>query len=239
MSIPRSRKGVRWLLAQTSTYAILVSLCAFIVGAPSAWNLADQGHVSLAVIVVVGMAGVLLFTAIQHGIGLRDARAKDSTHELEGCLYTLHAVLTPEDDCKLRLAIHVPVDEMLEQVTEYIGDAPKPGRVGRQFPANAGIIGKAFREKEVFVARRVNDDYEAYVGELVTEWNYTEERARRLNPGAMAWMAVPFYEAGRQRVDAVLFLDANRRDFFTDERQELILGAVSGMAVFVGRRYAK
>jgi hypothetical protein len=122
-------------------------------------------------------------------------------------------------------------------VTEYVGDTPKPGRVGRQFPANAGIIGKALREKDVFVARRVNDDYDAYVKELVTEWNYTEETARRLNPGAMAWMAVPFHDPARQKVDAVLFLEANKREFFTNERQELVLAAVSGMAIFVGQRY--
>ncbi len=127
---------------------------------------------------------------------------------------------------------------MLEQVTEYIGDKPKRGRIGRQYPANAGIIGKAYRERDVFVGRRVNDDYDAYIQELVKDWNYTEERARLLNPGAMEWMAVPFYDAERQRVDAVLYLDANERHFFSSERQEIVLSAVSGIAVFIGRRYS-
>ncbi|HLG59681.1 MAG TPA: hypothetical protein VI485_30360 [Vicinamibacterales bacterium] len=212
-------------------------MCASVVGIASAWNLASQDKTVLASLVGVGTIGVLVFTATQHVIGLTAARKKDSTHELEGCLYTLHAVLGPGDGCKVRLAIHVPVDEALEQVTEYIGDTPKPGRVGRRFPGNAGIIGKAFREKDVFIGRRVNDDYESYVRELVTEWNYTEERARRLNPGAMEWMAVPFYDADRHRVEAVLYLDANKRDFFTAERQELVLAAVNGIAVFVGKRY--
>ena len=62
---------------------------------------------------------------IAKGIGLAQARKRESTHELEGCLYTLHAVLVP-DSCKLRLAIHVPVGESLEQVSEYVGDTPKP-----------------------------------------------------------------------------------------------------------------
>jgi hypothetical protein len=176
-------------------------------------------------------------TGVRWVFTLVAARKKESTHELAGCLYTLHGVLAPPDGTKLRLAVHVPVGETLEQVTEYVGDTPKPGRVGRQFPANAGIIGKALREKDVFVARRVNDDYDAYVKELVTEWNYTEETARRLNPGAMAWMAVPFHDPARQKVDAVLFLEANKREFFTNERQELVLAAVSGMAIFVGQRY--
>jgi len=44
------------------------------------------------------------------------------------------------------------------------------------FPT-AGIIGKAYREKnaDAFVGRRVNDNYEAYVEELVRDWNYTKD----------------------------------------------------------------
>jgi hypothetical protein len=78
-----------------------------------------------------------------------------------------------------------------------------------------------------------NDDYEAHVHELVSEWNYTERQARLLNPGAMEWMAVPLKESGR--VEAVV-LDVNQRDFFTAERQELVLAATRGIAVFIGRR---
>jgi len=79
----------------------------------------------------------------------------------------------------------------------------------------------------VFVGRRVSDDYEAYVRELISDWNYTEERARKLNPGAMEWMALPIYDPERQRVEAVLFLDVNQRDFFTADRQELILAGLA------------
>jgi hypothetical protein len=237
MSIPRPAKGVRWLFSQAPTYGILVAVFASVVAFISAWNFVNQKQYLLAAGVAVAACGVLVCTAVQHVIGLRAARQKESVHELEGCLHTLLAILNPPDGCRVRLAIHVPVGETLEQITEYIGDTPKPGRIGRQFPANAGIIGKAFRERTVFTAQRVNDDYEAYVRELVTEWNYTEERARRLSPGSMAWMAVPFSDRD-QPIYAVLFVDASRRDFFTDLRQELILGAVSGMAVFIGRRYA-
>jgi hypothetical protein len=237
MAIPRPQKGIRWLIAQTATYDIVIALFASAVGFSSAVNYASQGRRWLAAAVVLGTIGVLSFTAVKQGVGLAAARKKDSTHELEGCLFTLHAVLAPQAGCRLRLAIHVPVVETLEQVTEYIGDKPRQGRVGRQFPMNAGIIGKAYREKEVFVGRRVNDDYEAYVQELVRDWNYTEERARLVNPGVMEWMAVPFYDSDRQRVQAVLFLDATQKGFFTAERQELVLAAVSGIAVFIGKRY--
>jgi len=236
MPIPAPPQGWRWVLGQTGTYGILIALSASAIGVSAALNFWNQGRVSLAALVSLGTVGVLLFTVVQHLVGLAAARKKDSMHELEGCLYTLHAVLRPPDQCKLRLAVHRPVRDALEQVTEYIGDTPKPGRIGRRFPPNAGIIGKAFREKETFVARRVNDDYEAYVRELVSDWNYTEERARLLNPGAMEWMATPLVEGGK--VEAVLFLDVNQRAFFTVERQEDVLAATRGIAVFVGRRYS-
>jgi hypothetical protein len=237
MTIPRPARGPRWLFTQTASYDILIAVFASVIGFSSAQNYYAQGRGRLALLSGLGTVGVVGFTLLKQGISLTAARAQTSTHELEGCLYTLRAVLAPEAGVRLRLAIHVPVGENFEQVTEYIGDTPKPGRVGRQFPINSGIIGKAYLEKDVFVGHRVNDDYEAYVQELISDWNYTEERARRLNPGAMEWMALPVYDADRQRVEAVLFLDVTQRGFFTAERQELILAGLGGIAVFVGKRY--
>ena len=124
---------------------MLIALSAAAIGFTSAVNYESQGRRLLAVLVGLGTVAVLAFSVIKHVVGLAQARKKDSTHELEGCLYTLHARCAPPSNCKLRLAIHVPVDDMLDQVTEYIGATPKPGRIGRQFPANAGIIGKAFQ----------------------------------------------------------------------------------------------
>ncbi len=239
--IPRPPKGIPWALAQTATYDILIAGFASIVGFTSTANFAGQGKPRLALLVGVATVGVLLLSLVKQGIGLAAARKKESTHELEGCLYLLHSVLDPsaaETPGRVRLAVHVPVDESLEQVTEYIGDRPKRGRIGRRFPANSGIIGMAYRENDVFIGRRVNDDYELYVRELITDWNYTEERARHLNPGVMEWIAVPFYNHDQGKVEAVLYADANERGFFTPERQELILAAVNGIAIFIGRRYA-
>ncbi len=217
---------------------MLIAVFASAIGASSVDNYYLQGRTNLAWLAGLGTVGVVAFTLWKQVISLNAARAQNSTHELEGCLYTLRAVLAPPPGVRLRLAIHVPVGENFEQVTENIGDRPKPGRVGRQFPINAGIIGKAYRERAVFVGRRVNDDYEAYLHELITDWNYTEERARWLNPGAMEWMALPVYDTERQRVQAVLFLEASQRGFFTSDRQELVLAGLSGIAVFVGKRYA-
>jgi hypothetical protein len=240
MAIPRQKKGLRWLLAQTGTYDLLIAGFACVIGITSAVNYSAQGKQVAALLAGGGTIGVLVFTAVKQIVGLRAARHKESTHELEGCLFTLHAALDPTaggEPGRLRLAIHVPAGEMLEQVTEYIGDKSKPGRVGRRFPANSGIIGKAYRENEVFVGRRVNDDYGLYIKELVREWNFTEERARFLNPAVKAWMAVPFYDEVRNTVEAVLYLDSTDADFFDPVHQELILAAASGIAVFIGKRY--
>jgi len=238
MPIPRPAKGLRWLFSQTATYDILVAVFAAAIGFSGADSYYSQGRIRLAGIVGLATVGVVFFSVLKQVVTLSAARMRISTHELEGCLYTLRAVLAPGADVRLRLAVHVPVGEHFEQVTEYIGDVPRPGRVGRLSPINAGIIGKAYRDKGVFVGRRVSDDYERYVQELISDWNYPEERARRLNPGAMEWMALPIYDADRQRVEAVLFLETSQRDFFSPERQELVLAALSGIAVYIGKRYA-
>jgi hypothetical protein len=241
MSIPRPRSLWRWLFAQPTSYAFVVAAFVSVVSITSAVDFWSQNRPRMAAVNVIAVAMILAATFVQHGLTLAAARKKDSTHELEGCLYTLHAVLLPPGSaCTLRLAVHVPVPktDFFEQVTEYIGDKPKPGRIGRRFPINAGIIGRAYNEKDAFVGRRANDDYQGYVQELVKDWNYTEDRAKLLNPGVREWMGVPIYDAGRDTVEAVLFLDATERDFFTEDRQETVLAAVSGIAVFIGKRYA-
>ena len=203
-------------------------------------NYANQGRYKTAAAGVVATVAVLIFATVKQVLGLAATRRQESIHELEGCLYTLHAVPDPlafDQSINVRLAIHVPVKSVLEQVTEYIGAPPREGRRGRQFSVNAGIIGRAYRENIVLVARRANDDYQMYLQELVRDWNYTEEQARHLNPAAMEWMAVPLFDRDAQKVQAVLYLDASKRGFFDDARQELILSAVNGIAVFIGKRY--
>jgi len=241
VAIPRPSKGYRWLASQPSTYDLLITGGASLIGFSSSANYAGQQRFKLAALVAGATVAVLIFATVKHGLGLAQARRKESIHELEGCLHILHAVLDPSSSnppVTLRLAVHVPIGEMLEQVTEYIGVNPRRGRIGRRFPANAGIIGKTYRENVVLVGRRANDDYELYLQELITEWNYTPDQARQLNPAAMEWMAVPFYDADHGRVEAILYLDSSKRDFLTPARQELVLLAVSGIAVFIGKRYS-
>ena len=179
MAIPRPKKRLRWLLTQAATFDIATAGFTGVVGATSAVNYWLQQHPVLAVAVASATVVVMGLTIAKAVVTLKEASKKESMHELEGCLHTLHAVLDSTDvPGHLRLAIHVPVGAMLEQVTEYIGDNPKPGRVGRQFPANAGIIGECYRKNAHLVASRGAISYQEYVQELVTDWHYTDEQAR-------------------------------------------------------------
>src|SRR5262249_35578199 len=125
MAIPRPRTGVEWLLNQTATYDILIAVFASAIGFSSAENYVSQGRSGLALFAGIGTIGVVCFTLWKQVVQLRVARKLDSTHELEGCLYTLRAVLAPDQSARLRLAIHVPDGDSFVQVTEYIGDTPK------------------------------------------------------------------------------------------------------------------
>src|SRR5262245_21017732 len=117
MPIPRQPGGARWIAAQTATYDILIALFASVIGLSSAYNYVSSGKPFVAAAVGLGTAGVFVFSFVKQSLGLAAARRRQSTHELEGCLYTLHAVLAPDPPARIRLALHVPVGEMLEQVT--------------------------------------------------------------------------------------------------------------------------
>ncbi|HEY3162105.1 MAG TPA: hypothetical protein VGJ78_24255 [Vicinamibacterales bacterium] len=145
MAIPRPPYGLRWIFSQTSTYDIAIAGFASVAGLSSAWTSWSQDRPVPALLALSGTVGVLVFSVIKQAVSLAAARRKQSTHELEGCLHTLHEVLAP-GACRLRLAIHVPVN-------------------------------------------------------------------------------------------AILFLEATQRDFFTPQRQQVVVAAVRGIAVFVGKRY--
>src|SRR6266496_2834306 len=151
-AVPRTRRGLRWALTQSASYDVVQAVVVTIVTSVSAWLQFDQRHLVQGW-TLIGCATVVFIVAVVRCVVLLShAQQKESPHDLEGCLHTLHAVLQRENEptATLRLAIHVPVPGKpeLEQVTEYIGVPPKAGRRGRLFPANAGIIGKAYRQNE-------------------------------------------------------------------------------------------
>lgn len=143
---------------------------------------------------------------------------------------------------QFRITVHrvVPTTELeddpewLEMIVPYCGGLGKP--IGNRSSIRSGIVGKVVREKEPHTAKRPNQDYEQYVKELKSKWSYTDKAARRLSSDRMSWMAVPIKSKGDE-VIAVIYLDSNDADFFTDEVQDLIMSASGGVATYIQEKY--
>ncbi|HEY2847954.1 MAG TPA: GAF domain-containing protein [Pyrinomonadaceae bacterium] len=205
-------------------------------------------------LVYVGMFGVVLL--ITQGLSkLAAARWKDQHEEdedrFDGFLSALHLIhsivrhkagFSRSSVNRLRVTVQriVPPEkagtspEELEQVLDYIGG--KGGGKGRRFSIRSGITGKAAREGEVLIGSRNNDNHEAYIQELMSVWNYTEEDAKKLSSGRNSWMAVPIKYKGHE-ITGVVYLDSNEKEFFNGEIRELVVWACGGLAVFIDERY--
>ena len=112
------------------------------------------------------------------------------------------------------------------------------GRQGRSFPAQSGVIVYALRCKEPIVAARKNDNYDAYVQELISTWHYTEADARRCNAGTKSWLAIPLLSVESDpEVVGIVFIDSNHENLFTDEIGEDCAAMCAGIARFIRKRY--
>lgn len=201
---------------------------------------------------LVGAAAWLICTGIlkiaNAGSQDREAKAVDEHLGLKAAIRVLYGTIlfttrTKEGDGNLRLTIHRVVEPPtkgrgsaeLEQMLPYLGDQPKKF-APRRFPIQSGIIGKAAREKAALAASRQNEDYEAFINELVTYWSYTDVDARALSAGRKSWMAVPILGPdGETR--AVVYLDSSDADFFTDVVQDLILAGCQGITAYTREAY--
>jgi hypothetical protein len=171
----------------------------------------------------------------------------ESRHDLEGCLHTLHSILTDgvEQEHGLRITVHVPVvrkkNKMLQQVTEYVGDPRGNHRgksAGRVLASNKGIIGRALGSAttDCLVASRDTENLPTYIAALQEEWHFTEVEARRLDASAMSWMTIRLKD-GEGNVQGIVYCDSILKDFFTEERQGLAIATCAGIARFVRKRY--
>jgi hypothetical protein len=168
-------------------------------------------------------------------------------HGLVGCLHTLDSVLRVSSEQEiepgLRLTIHTPVpghggSKELEQVVDYVSTESRLRKgAGRRFMQQCGILGQAYRTGKPLVAVREQENYEEYIKELVAKWNYSEDQAKALRLDGRSFMAVPLN--GTEGVEAVLYLDSSKANFFTVNRQGLVASACVGIALFIGRQYNK
>ncbi len=235
------------VFGKAAVYDIVLAPLAVVGSGLSAYGFAAQ-HQYVRAGIIGGAGAVVLVAGVAKAVvSYRQQRRAEQTHELESCLHTLHAVLTfdvPPDSARvnLRITILKPVagGQRLEQILDYVGpNAARKRTAGRQFPAQSGIVGASFRHEVPIVADRVNDDYEAFVRELIVQWSYTEADARMLNPSAFAWMAIPLVEDrdGQVRVRGIVFIDSDTRGFFTPERETVAKAACIGIGRFISRRY--
>ncbi len=201
---------------------------------------------------LAGAAAWLLATGVlkilNAGSQDRDAKAADEHVGLKASLRVLYGTVlaatgTKEGDGNLRVTLHRVVEPPskgrgpaeLEQMFPYLGDSSKKFEP-RRFPIQSGIIGRAAREKAAIAASRQNEDYEAFIAELVTYWSYTEADARALSAGRKSWMAVPILGPGDE-TRAVVYLDSVDPLFFSDPVQDLILAGCSGITAYTREAY--
>ena len=241
-----ARPGTRLqrLLVETTPYDVGLAVVTAIVAIPAALRYFKDNEPRIAWIVILCAGVTFLLSMIKAVVVLRAKAAKQSPHLLESSLHALREilVLAQEHDTDyqhgLRITVHVPVSgrDELQQVLDYVGDS-RDGkrRAGRTFPASSGIIGRALRQKEAFAACRKNDNYVAYIKELVDEWSYTKTQAEALHPGTMSWMAIPLVDQDTQAVEGIVYLDSTDPQFFTDIRQTLAICACAGIAKYVSK----
>jgi hypothetical protein len=177
----------------------------------------------------------------------KELQKKQSPLDLSGCLHVMHQALAgmciealdkAVDDGCLRITVHKLDGESLEQLVPYVGG--RGGEPGRTFSRRSGIIGQACLRNKSIIAKRQNDNYEAFVQEMIDVWNFPSAEARELDPSRFAWMAVPLTEGeSNDDVIGVVYLDSRDRDLFTEEIQGLILYCVKGVAGFVRLRYGR
>lgn len=245
MSIPRVKHWASRILTSGQFYDALIAIFAMAGGSVASQKLIVDGWRVAGWLVAVSAFVVCALSILRAIVAYRYESKKRSLHELEGCLMIIHAVLAEDDrpdgqkEVGLRLTVHVAIDDhRLQQVLDYVGDERGGRTAGRVFPVQSGIAGLVYRTREAFAAERFEEGYEGYVRELINDWSYTENDARKLNPATQAWMAVPIIAPATSKILGILYLDSRDRDFFTAMRQQLVVDAASGVARFVTRRYS-
>jgi hypothetical protein len=253
--LPDPPRGLKRFFNSPATYDLMLGPIAVIGGWVTSYGLwLGQRHWSAGVLACATVITLILGLLRTWVTLSKQIAERSQASDLEASLHTLHAILVhmPQQTTiefgsgvpppSLRITIHrlVKEGEQLEQVVDYVGDnRRRKNTAGRHFSATSGIIGKAVREREPQVGRRVSDDREKFVKELILNWGYTDKQARSISHDSRSWMAIPLFDPDDEAgpVMGVLFLDSVEGDFFNALRQELAKSACIGIARFVQTRY--
>ncbi len=169
--------------------------------------------------------------------------AKESPHELSGCLHTLYSILTvaspTNSDPQIRITVHVPKDgKHLAQVLPYVGsEKRKKSPTGRLTSIHCGIAGRAFRTKKPALLQRTTTDLEEYIKDLTTNQGFIQEDARSLDSSTMSGYAVPLTGTNGSVV-GIVYVNSTSKDFFAEDQVRCIDAACVGIARFVDDKYS-
>ena len=146
------------------------------------------------------------------------------------------------DDLKrFRATLYKPVKGMHIQCVPYVGwrrSGVENGGMGRSWPNNCGLVGKAIRrdgEREPLRSRMPESvqNEDQYYEALRDTWGYTTKDARAHAPMRLASLAVPITDGNEQgglKVIGVVYCDSSDRDFFDEETVELCVLTAEAIA---------
>jgi putative methionine-R-sulfoxide reductase with GAF domain len=196
----------------------------------------QSSAIALVVVIVSGLA--------KAGFVAYEKLAPSKVNDLEACLHVLHAMLMTtvtagDPDPGLRITLHIPLgEEQLEQLCDYVGNNAVRCRNKRRRKTSvkSGIIGDAYRKQEVLRLNRENDSAAEYLRSLEVDWHFTAKEAASVDQTVMSMIAVPLPD--NSGVAAILYVDAQRKHFFTDARKQIVEDQCRAIAVFIGKRYS-
>jgi hypothetical protein len=127
----------------------------------------------------------------------------------------------------------------LERVTRYcVGEGGDAGEAGKRISTACGVVGRAYRTAKPQMAYRDAESIEGFRQQMIEEWSFDPEDAKSLNETRWSFLAFPIsYE---QRVDAILFIDSELRNCFSEDAdgpvQLLVAPMIEAIQLVIERR---
>lgn len=263
-SIPGVRKP--GLFLRKSPVEALATLAALLGSSVTTWRLAmDPKLLSLAFTAGFSTFFVALGGAIRIRQALAEDgdEARQHDHEgLRGAVHVLHSVLgntmaiDEGSGETLRIAVHrvVPAKRPLgarrggnqspaspveiEQLVPYVGGPG--GQAGRIFSTRAGVTGRSVRHGKLARMHLRSDQEGEFIAQMIDS-GFTPSDAATLTRGRLSYLAIPIFGGdktkGADGVIAVIFLDTNRANAFTDDVAAVAVTAATGFFNYFNERY--
>lgn len=155
---------------------------------------------------------VLYSKLVEHRMSISEAQAK-----IQVQLNFLYKVLffAPQDN--VRCTFHTPIwRNRLLQSCNYI---PTGGGVGRTFPSDKGIIGKAYQQKESFVVNFVDD--QEYSQWMVSDYGYTHDEVKQRTTDRRSYFCHPLIDEEHKVLGLVYFDSSTYNKFPNTTNQQM------------------